>query len=129
MEYQKQAQILLECLLQWDIIKQKAKQKGILGILLAFVSGDEEQGRGTMHSHWQCWLAELSQRVRNFLFAKSKHEQEKASADLLQHVDAVLNASYSSDLIVTHICVNNQGIVCKNTGPVEDIFKNAASKF
>jgi len=66
--------ILIECLLQWDIKKQKAKRKGMLGTLLAFVPGDEEQGRGTLHSHWQCLLAEISQRVRNFLFAKSKHE-------------------------------------------------------
>ena len=81
--------------------------------MLAFVPGDEEQGRGTLHSHWQCWLAELSQRVRKFLFAKSKYEREKARADFLQHVDAVLNAIYGSDLIVTHNCANEDGEDCQ----------------
>ena len=81
--------------------------------MFAFVPGDEEQGRGTLHSHWQCWLLELSQRVRNFLFAKSKHEQEKARSDFLQHVDVVLNASYGSDLIVTHNCVNEDEEDCQ----------------
>jgi len=115
-------QIPIECLLQWDIKKQKAKQKGILGTLLAFVPGDEEQGRGTLHSHWKCWLAELSQGLQNFLVAKSKHEREKARADFLQHADTVLHASYGSNLIVTHNCINEDGAVCQRTNMVEDIF-------
>ena len=122
LEYQNQVQILIACLLHWDIKKQKVTRKGILGTLLAFVPGDEEQGRGTLHLHWQCWLVELSQRARNFLFAKSKHEREKARADFLQHVDAVLNASYGSNLIVTHNCINEDGAVCQRTNMVEDIF-------
>ena len=91
--------------------------------MLAFVPGDEEQGRGTLHSHWQCWLTEISQGVRNFLFAKSKHEREKARADFLQHIDAVLNASYGSDLIVTHNYVNEDGAICQQTDVVEEIFQ------
>ena len=76
-----------------------------------------------MQSHWQCRLAELIQRVRNFLFAKSKHEQEKARSDFLQHVDAVLNASYGADLIVTHNCVNEDVEDCQQTDVVEEIFQ------
>ena len=90
--------------------------------MLAFVPGDEEQGRGTLHSHWKCWLAELSQGLQNFLVAKSKHERGKARADFLQYVDAVLNASYGSNLIVTHNCINEDGAVCQRTNMVEDIF-------
>ena len=55
LEYQSQVQILIQCqcLIQRDSKTQKEKGKGILGTTLAFAPADEEQGRGTLHSHWQ----------------------------------------------------------------------------
>ena len=38
-------QILMECMLRWDIKKKTSKGKGILGTVLAFFAADEEQGR------------------------------------------------------------------------------------
>ena len=56
--------IIIETLLQWDVKKEKAKGVGILGTTDGFAPADEEQGRGTLHSHWQIWIKELNQKVR-----------------------------------------------------------------
>jgi hypothetical protein len=51
-------QILLECMLGWDIKKKTTRGKGILGIVVAFSAADEEQGMKTLHCHWQIWVTE-----------------------------------------------------------------------
>jgi hypothetical protein len=40
------------------ILKKKTKQSGILGKVIAFAPAHEEQGRKTLHSHWQIWVQE-----------------------------------------------------------------------
>ena len=65
LEYQNSIQILIEDLLQWDQKKQIAKGRGILGTVKAFAPADEEQGRKTLHSHWQVWTEELTQDLRD----------------------------------------------------------------
>ena len=67
-------QIVTEVLLQWDVKKQQSRTKkgGILGKLLAFVRADEEQGRKTLHSHWQIWVEKLNQKLRDQLFDKDE---------------------------------------------------------
>ena len=53
LEFQSVMQILTECLLKWDTKRQTSKRKGILGTVLAFAGANEEQGRKTLHQHWQ----------------------------------------------------------------------------
>jgi hypothetical protein len=65
LEFQSVMQILTECLLRWDTKTQTAKGKGILGTVIAFVGADEEQGRKTLHRHWQIWVKEINQTVRD----------------------------------------------------------------
>jgi hypothetical protein len=36
--------------------------------VLAFSAADEEQGRKTFHRHWQIWVEEIDQMLRNCLF-------------------------------------------------------------
>ncbi len=48
-------------MLRWDTKTQSSKGKGILGTVLAFTGADEEQGRKTVHQHWQIWVQELNQ--------------------------------------------------------------------
>ena len=59
LEYQNIKKIVIKTLLQWDRNKQQSKGKGILGTTRAFAPGDEEQGHGTLHSHWQVFIEEL----------------------------------------------------------------------
>jgi hypothetical protein len=47
---------------------QSSKGKGILGTALAFSGADEEQGRKTLHRHWQIWVQELNQTLQDCLF-------------------------------------------------------------
>ncbi len=60
-------QILTECLLKWDTKRQTYKGKGIFGTVLAFA---EEQGCKTLHRHWQIWVEEINQMLRDCLFHK-----------------------------------------------------------
>ncbi len=61
LEFQSVMQILTKCMLRWDTKTQSSKGKGILSTVLAFSGADEEQGRTTLHQHWQIWVQELHQ--------------------------------------------------------------------
>jgi hypothetical protein len=77
-------EILTECLLKRDIKARTSKGKGILGTVLAFAGADKEQGRKTLHQHWQIWVKELSQTLRNLLFHKNvkiKHKARRSFAE------------------------------------------------
>ncbi len=63
-------QILTECLLKWDTKTQTSEGKGILSTVIAFAGADEEQGRKTLHRHWQIWVEEIDQTMRDCLFHK-----------------------------------------------------------
>jgi hypothetical protein len=54
-------QIIMDCMLRWDSKKQTLKIQGILAIVLALSASDEEQGRKTLHCHWQIWVEEIDQ--------------------------------------------------------------------
>ena len=75
---------MIEDLLQWDIKKQCAKGKGIIGTPLALAQADKEQGRKTLHSHWQCWTKELCQKLRDQLF---DNDEEKKPSDTSEPQD------------------------------------------
>ena len=77
LEYEHVMSVFLEDLLQWDK-KKCAKRPGVLGTVLAFGPADEEQGRGTLHSHWQIWIKELTQELRDLLFATNQDERATA---------------------------------------------------
>ncbi len=68
LEFQSVMQILTQCMLRWDTNTQSSKGKGILGTVLAFSGADEEQGLKTLHWHWQIWVQELNQTLRDCLF-------------------------------------------------------------
>jgi hypothetical protein len=40
LEFQSVMQILMECILQWDVTKKTTKGKGILGTVVAFSAAD-----------------------------------------------------------------------------------------
>ena len=86
MEYQNLKQIIIETLLQWDVKKQTAKGVGIVGTTLAFAPADEEQGRLTLHSHWQIWTKELNQDVRDMLFDNDEDKRSKARQFFCAHI-------------------------------------------
>ena len=68
LEFQSVMDIFTSCLLKWDINTRTSTGRGILGIVRAFFAADEEQGRKTLHRHWQIWIKEMNQTLRNALF-------------------------------------------------------------
>jgi hypothetical protein len=70
LEFQSVMQILTEYLLRWDTKTQTSKGKGILGTVISFAGADEEQGGKTLHQHWQTWVKEINQTLRDSLFHK-----------------------------------------------------------
>ncbi len=71
LEFQNVMQIIMDCMLRWDSKNQTSKGKGILRTVLEFSAADEEQGRETLHPHWQIWVKEYDQTLRNSLFQKT----------------------------------------------------------
>jgi hypothetical protein len=106
LEFQSVMQILAECLLNWDTKTQTSKGKGILGTVITFAGADEEQGRKTLHRHWQIWVEEIDQTIRDCLFHKDDTTRAEARNIFLKHIDNVISASYGSDLYVSHRCVD-----------------------
>ena len=123
MEYQNLKQIIIETLLQWDVKKQTAKGVGIVGTTLAFAPADEEQGRFTLHSHWQIWTKELNQNVRDMLFDNDADKRSKARQFFCAHIDEIMSATYGTEIIVTHKCTQGDTEIVK-TDLVENIFQD-----
>ena len=123
LEFQSIMQILTECLLKWDTKTQTATGKGILGTLTAFAAADEEQGRKTLHRHWQIWVKELNQSVRDYLFHKDTKTRTDARKAFLKHIDNVICANYGSDLHITHKCVDKNENETLKIGIANNLFK------
>jgi hypothetical protein len=83
LEFQSVMQILMECLLRLDI-KKISKGKEILDTVLAFFAADEEQGRKTLHRHWQLWVKEIDKKLRNCLFHEDDSIKDICKKDILQ---------------------------------------------
>ncbi len=78
LEFQSVMQIMTEYMLYWDIKSKSSAGKGILGTVRAFAGADEEQGRKTLHRHWQIWAEDINQSLRNAFFDKDSNTRNKA---------------------------------------------------
>jgi hypothetical protein len=105
LEFKSVMQIVVECILRWDIKEKTSKGKGILGTVLAFFAADEEQGRKTLHRHWQIWVKEIDETLRNCLFHEGDTARDIARKTFCKHIDNVITASYGSEFRITHKCV------------------------
>jgi hypothetical protein len=106
LEFQSIMQILTKCMLRWDTKTQSSRGKGILGTVVAFFGADEEQGRKTLHQHWQIWVQELNQTLRDCLFDTDAIKRKDARKTFCQQVDNVISACYGPDLSITHRCID-----------------------
>jgi hypothetical protein len=104
LEFQSVMQILTECMLKWDIKSKSSTGKGILGTVRAFAGANEEQGRKTLHWHWQIWVEEINQSLRNALFDKDNNTRNKARQTFQEHIDNLISTSYGPQFCVTHKC-------------------------
>ena len=77
---------------------------GVLGTIIAFVLANEEQGRKTLHSHWQIWTKELDSELRDNLFAKDPQVRATTRRKFFNIVDHLMHTSYECDFEVEHNC-------------------------
>ena len=66
-------------MLKWDTTTKTSTGKGILGTVHAFAAADEEQGQKTLHRHWQIWVKEINQSVKNALFDNDNETRNKST--------------------------------------------------
>ncbi len=77
-----------------------------MGTVIAFAGADEEQGCKTLHQHWQIWVKEIDQNIRDCLFHKDNKTRLEARDTFLKHTDDVISADYGSDQYISHRCVH-----------------------
>jgi len=104
LEFQNTMDIVLRCLLNWDSDKKERIGTGIVGDLDGWAQTGEEQGRGSLHAHWQLFTEQLSTRVRFELFHRDKLVRDTARKELADYIDNMICASYGSELDITHAC-------------------------
>lgn len=119
LEFQGAMQIALECLFGWEPQKQRGKRM-LFGVMEAYCRADEEQGRGSLHSHWLVWIKHFGQ-LRRLLFAKDKNTRELARASYIAYVNKIMCARQCDfEVEVTHTCRGTDD----KKGPVNEIFQN-----
>ena len=87
LEFQSVMDIFTTILLKWDCKTKTSTGRGILGTVSAFFAADEEQGRKTLHRHWQVWIKEMDQTLRNALFDNDPNTMKQARKNFLEIVD------------------------------------------
>lgn len=107
LEYENIMQILVEELFRWDRINQVSKGRGVLGTVEAFGKPDEEQGRGTLHSHWTVWIKEMSRGLRDMLFSKDEKERLTSREKFYTMIDNLLKTELEGNLEVVHNCLHD----------------------
>ena len=96
--------IIIKSLLKWDTANQKSTGKGMVGDLNGWVQAAEEQGRGTLHAHWQLFTKQLSNRARTDLFHNDSCIRDNARNELADYIDSMICASYGSSVTLSHTC-------------------------
>jgi hypothetical protein len=95
--------------------------------VLAFAGADEEQGRKTLHQHWQIWVKEMSQTLRNSLFHKNVKIKHKARKKFCRLINKVVCASYGQEVCITHRCVDQNKVQTMKNDIPKNIFKQKES--
>jgi hypothetical protein len=95
--------------------------------VLAFAGADKEQGHITLHQHWQIWVKELSQTLRNLLFHKNVKISNKARKKFCSIINKVVCASYGQEVCITHKCVDQNKVHTMKYDIPKNIFKQKES--
>jgi Helitron helicase-like domain at N-terminus len=80
--------IVITEVIGWDLKKQVATSEGLFGIPEAFICAVEEQGRTTLHAHFEIWIKDFNE-IRNQLYDSNKATQKTASIVLSESMDKV----------------------------------------
>ena len=102
LDYQAAIQAVCE-LLGWDLKKNCGKGIGMYGRCKAFVRGDEEQGRFTLHGHCLVWIDGFDD-IRELFFDEDVMKRQAARDEMCTYVDKCFcsDYEYNSNLQVIH---------------------------
>ena len=114
-------EIALKCLFGWDPGRQRGK-RGLFGIMEAFCRADEEQGRGSLHSHMLVFVKNFGH-LRRLMFASDDKTRALARASYIKYVNSVMSARQCEfEVRATHAC--DPGV----EGKLNEIFDNRAAE-
>jgi hypothetical protein len=123
LEFQSVMDIFTSYLLKWDVKTKTSTGQGILGTVRAFFAKDKEQGRKTLHRHWQIWIEEINETLRNTLFDNYPSTRKEARNTFIEIIDSTVNASYGTQLFITHNCIGDNNQQTTKYDTPETIFK------
>ena len=97
MNYEMLLHIIAEEAIGWDMRNNKVTDKpGYFGIPYALSKSTEEQGRTTLHSHWQIWIRGISS-TRKVAFHGDWNNKTRAKDTLAKYHDHVATTSLFSN--------------------------------
>ena len=100
-------EIAFKCLFGWDPGRQRGK-RGLFGIMEAFCRAEEEQGRGSLHSHILIWVKNFGH-LRRLLFARDEKTRALARASYIKYVNSVMSAQLCEfEVQATHACKDGE---------------------
>ncbi len=91
--------------------------------MLAFFAAGEEQGRKTLHCHWQIWVKEIDKTLRNCLFHEDYTINDIARKTFCKQIDNVISAGYGSEFRITHKCVIKKNDLVNKQDMAEVLFQ------
>ncbi len=94
-----------------------------MGTVLIFAGVDQKKGHKTLHCHWQIWVEEIKQTLRDCLFHKDTTARNIAQNILCKHIDNVLSASYGPALCITHRYIDENQKKELETNIANNLFK------
>jgi hypothetical protein len=93
----------------------KFKREGNTHFSSCISATDKEQGRTTLHLHWQIWVTEINQTLQDCLFHEDITKRNIARKLFCKQIDNVMAASYGSKICIIHKCLNeNNEIMYKH---------------
>ena len=107
LEFQNVMDIIIKSLMNWSTDDQVSMGPGMAGDITAWVQAAEEQGRGTLHAHWQLFTKQLSNDARAKLFHENTYIRNNARRELIDYIDNMICALDGSDIKLTHTCEKN----------------------
>lgn len=120
--------IIIKSLMNWSTENQVSTGPGMAGDVTAWVQAAEEQGRGTLHAHWQLFTKQLSSKARVKLFHRDTNIRYNARKELTDYIDSMICASYGSDIKLIHTCEENIQLGIIRSDIYDNRAKSAAPK-
>jgi hypothetical protein len=90
-DFQQITELMIEHILGWDRKRQVSYPTGgAFGVLDAWNTAVEEQGRKTLHSHWILYVKEWSKLLQG-LYSNEKKVRIRAATDLRNYINSVVS--------------------------------------